>query len=60
MTPRFARVALICAGAIGAIFGLIFACQTASGDLWLCLFLAFGGLVLMICGYFIGKRKSWE
>jgi len=61
MTPRWFGTAFLCVGAVAAVLGLIFALQsTASGGPWVYLVLAFGGLVLMVSGYFIGKRKSWN
>jgi len=59
MTPRSLGIALLCVGAVNALIGTVLALQSSSNNTW-AYFIVLGGVVLMICGYFIGKRKSWS
>lgn len=58
MTPRRIGTALLCVGAVNALLGTMLAFQSASTDAWAYVIVV-SGIVVMICGYLIGKRKSW-
>lgn len=58
MTPRRIGTALLCVGAVNALLGTMLALQSASNDAWAYV-IVLSGIVVMICGYLIGKRKSW-
>lgn len=58
MTPRRIGTALLCVGAVNALLGTMLALQSASNDAWRYV-IVLSGIVVMICGYLIGKRKSW-
>lgn len=59
MTPRWLGIALLCVGAANALIGTTLVLQSTTKNIW-AYFIVLGGVVLMICGYFIGKRKSWN
>ncbi len=59
MTPRWLGIALLCVGAANALIGTMLVLQSTTKNIW-AYFIVLGGVVLMICGYFIGKRKSWN
>lgn len=59
MTPRWLGTALLCVGAVNALIGTMLVLQSTSNNIW-AYFVVLGGIVLMFCGYFIGKRKSWN
>lgn len=58
MTPRRIGTALLCVGAVNALLGTMLAFQSASNNAWAYVIVV-SGIVVMICGYLIGKRKSW-
>lgn len=58
MTPRRIGTVLLCVGAMNALLGTMLALQSASNDAWAYV-IVLSGIVVMICGYLIGKRKSW-
>jgi hypothetical protein len=59
MTPRWIGSALLCVGAVNAVLGTMLAFRSASNNVWPYVIVV-SGVVVMICGYFIGKRKSWN
>lgn len=59
MTPRWLGIALLCVGAVNALIGTMLVLQSTSNNIW-AYSVVLGGIVLMFCGYFIGKRKSWN
>ncbi|MFE5839335.1 hypothetical protein [Arthrobacter sp. NPDC056493] len=44
---------------MNALIGTVLVLQSTSNNNW-AYFIVLGGVVLMLCGYFIGKRKSWN
>jgi NhaP-type Na+/H+ or K+/H+ antiporter len=59
MTPRGIGIALLCVGAVNTLLGTMLALRSESNNIWAYV-IVISGLVVMICGYFIGKRKSWN
>jgi hypothetical protein len=59
MTPRWLGIALLSVGAVNALIGTILVLQSTLNNIWAYL-VVLGGVFLMFCGYFIGKRKSWN
>jgi hypothetical protein len=59
MTPKWLGIALLCVGAVNALLGTAMVLQSTTSNIW-AYFVVLGGLVLMFCGYLIGKRKSWN
>ncbi len=59
MTPRWLGIALLCVGTVNAFIRGMLVLQSTSNSIW-AYFVVLGGVVLMLCGYFIGKRKSWN
>jgi hypothetical protein len=56
MTLRWIGTALLCLGAVNVLLGTMLAFRSASNDIWAYVVVV-SGVVVMICGYFIGKRK---
>lgn len=56
---RVRATATQCVGAVNALIGTMLVLQSTSNNIW-AYFVVLGGIVLMFCGYFIGKRKSWN
>lgn len=59
MTPRGIGIALLCVGAVNALLGTMLAFQSEMNNVWAYV-IVISGVVVMICGYFIGQRKSWS
>ena len=59
MTPRGLGILLLCVGAVNALLGTILAFRSESNNVWAYVIVT-SGIVVMMCGYFIGKRKSWS
>ncbi len=59
MTPRRIGIAILCVGAVNALLGAMLAFQSELNSV-VTYVIVVSGIVGMICGYFIGKRKSWS
>lgn len=61
MTPRLLGIALLCVGTLMALVAVVVVMQPPLTHIhWAFLITGSCGAGLMICGYFIGKRKSWD
>ncbi|MDI3213586.1 hypothetical protein [Arthrobacter sp. AL12] len=60
MTPKLLGTALLCMGALNFLVGVIGLQNSSTSSVWVFWAMACGGVGLMLCGYFIGKRKSWD
>lgn len=60
MTPRWLGIALLCVGAVNALEGIMLVFRSTSSNNALAYSIASCGVGVMICGYFIGKRKRWK
>lgn len=61
MTPRLIGTALLSVGTLMALVAIVVAMQPQLAHIhWAFLITGSCGVGLMICGYFLGKRKSWN
>ena len=61
MRPRLLGIALLCVGTLMALVAVVGVTEPRLAHIhWAFLITGSCGAVLMICGYFIGKRKSWD